>query len=179
MKSINFAGSTQVVLAKARKEAIGLQHDFIGTEHIALALLTHEETLAVFGRLGIDPAKIRRIARASIRRGKATVHLGQLPYTSRAKKVIEFAMMTTGELNDQWVRPSYLLVSLLLEEKGIAAEVLGQVGITLEGVLKHLPPGVDESAPTPEADLSPWELIAQRLRARIRGTDSTRFRNLP
>jgi ATP-dependent Clp protease ATP-binding subunit ClpA len=161
----NFADEVRLVLKNAREESIALQHDYVGTEHIALSLLSDMETLALLRRLEIDPAEIRRITNECVRRGKGTAHLGELPYTSRAKKVLEFAMASARELQDDTVRPRHLLIGLLLEEKGIAAEVLGQVGVTLEGVLNDPSTRRSASAPAPGEDSVSGQSVGERLKA--------------
>jgi ATP-dependent Clp protease ATP-binding subunit ClpC len=67
-----------------------------------------------------------------VRKGKATIALGELPYTSRAKKVLEYAMAEARELNHSYVGTEHLLLGLLREEKGIAAQVLNSLGVSLE-----------------------------------------------
>nr|NIP58388.1 ATP-dependent Clp protease ATP-binding subunit [Gemmatimonadota bacterium] len=87
----------------------------------------------------------------SVRKGKATIALGELPYTSRAKKVLEFAMAEARELNHSYVGTEHLLLGLLREEKGIAAQVLNSLGVNLEDAraetLKVLGSDVNPSEP--------------------------------
>jgi ATP-dependent Clp protease ATP-binding subunit ClpC len=130
----NFTDRVRKVLAMAREEAIRLQHDYVGTEHILLGLIREGEGVAaaVLTNLSVDLEQIQERIEESIRRGKATIALGELPYTSRAKKVLEFAMAEARELNHSYVGTEHLLLGLLREEKGIAAEVLNQLGVTLE-----------------------------------------------
>jgi ATP-dependent Clp protease ATP-binding subunit ClpC len=118
----------------AREEAIRLQHDYVGTEHILLGLIREGEGVAaaVLTNLSVDLEQVQERIEESVRRGKATIALGELPYTSRAKKVLEFAMAEARELNHSYVGTEHLLLGLLREEKGIAAEVLNQLGVTLE-----------------------------------------------
>jgi ATP-dependent Clp protease ATP-binding subunit ClpC len=118
----------------AREEAIRLQHDYVGTEHILLGLIREGEGVAaaVLNNLAVDLEQVQEKVEESVRRGKATIALGELPYTSRAKKVLEFAMAEARELNHSYVGTEHLLLGLLREEKGIAAEVLGQLGVGLE-----------------------------------------------
>ena len=118
----------------AREEAIGLQLDHVGTEHILLGLIREGEGVAaaVLTNLSVDLDQVPERIEESVRRGKATVALGELPYTSRAKKVLEFAIAEARELNHPYVGTEHLLLGLLREEKGIAAEVLHQLGVTLE-----------------------------------------------
>ncbi|HEX7120466.1 MAG TPA: ATP-dependent Clp protease ATP-binding subunit [Longimicrobiales bacterium] len=130
----NFTDRVRKVLAMAREEAIRLQHDYVGTEHILLGLIREGEGVAaaVLTNLSVDLEQVQQQVEESVRRGKATIALGELPYTSRAKKVLEFAMAEARELNHSYVGTEHLLLGLLREEKGIAAEVLNQLGVTLE-----------------------------------------------
>ncbi|MBD0319636.1 MAG: NDP-hexose 4-ketoreductase, partial [Gemmatimonadetes bacterium] len=130
----NFTDRVRKVLAMAREEAIRLQHDYVGTEHILLGLIREGEGVAaaVLNNLAVDLEQVQEKVEESVRRGKATIALGELPYTSRAKKVLEFAMAEARELNHSYVGTEHLLLGLLREEKGIAAEVLGQLGVGLE-----------------------------------------------
>lgn len=130
----NFTDRVRKVLAMAREEAIRLQHDYVGTEHILLGLIREGEGVAaaVLTNLEVNLIQVQAKVEESVRRGKATIALGELPYTSRAKKVLEFAMAEARELNHSYVGTEHLLLGLLREEKGIAAEVLGQLGVALE-----------------------------------------------
>jgi ATP-dependent Clp protease ATP-binding subunit ClpC len=130
----NFTDRVRKVLAMAREEAIRLQHDYVGTEHILLGLIREGEGVAaaVLTNLNVDLEQIHERIEESVRKGKATIALGELPYTSRAKKVLEYAMAEARELNHSYVGTEHLLLGLLREEKGIAAQVLNSLGVTLE-----------------------------------------------
>src|SRR5688572_23822543 len=130
----NFTDRVREVLSMAREEAIQFQHDYVGTEHILLGLVREGEGVAaaVLTNLSVDLDQVQERIAESVRRGKATIALGELPYTSRAKKVLEFAMAEARELNHPYVGTEHLLLGLLREEKGIAAEVLNQLGVTLK-----------------------------------------------
>jgi ATP-dependent Clp protease ATP-binding subunit ClpC len=130
----NFTDRVRKVLAMAREEAIRLQHDYVGTEHILLGLIREGEGVAaaVLQHLSVDLDQIHERVEESVRKGKATIALGELPYTSRAKKVLEFAMAEAREFNHSYVGTEHLLLGLLREEKGIAAQVLNSLGVTLD-----------------------------------------------
>jgi ATP-dependent Clp protease ATP-binding subunit ClpC len=130
----NFTDRVRKVLAMAREEAIRLQHDYVGTEHILLGLIKEGEGVAaaVLTNLNVDLEQINERIEEAVRKGKATIALGELPYTSRAKKVLEYAMAEARELNHSYVGTEHLLLGLLREEKGIAAQVLNSLGVTLE-----------------------------------------------
>jgi len=130
----NFTDRVRKVLAMAREEAIRLQHDYVGTEHILLGLIREGEGVAaaVLTNLSVDLDQIHERVEESVRKGKATIALGELPYTSRAKKVLEFAMAEARDFSHSYVGTEHLLLGLLREEKGIAAQVLNSLGVTLE-----------------------------------------------
>jgi len=130
----NFTDRVRTVLSMAREEAIRLQHDYVGTEHILLGLIKEGDGVAaaVLTKLNVDLEQIHERVEEAVRKGKATIALGELPYTSRAKKVLEFAMAEARELNHSYVGTEHLLLGLLREEKGIAAQVLNSLGVTLE-----------------------------------------------
>ncbi len=152
----NFTDRVRKVLAMAREEAIRLQHDYVGTEHILLGLIREGEGMAatVLMNLNVDLDQIHERIEESVRKGKATIALGELPYTSRAKKVLEYAMAEARELNHSYVGTEHLLLGLLREEKGIAAQVLNSLGVSLEEAraetLKLLGSDVNPSQPSPQ-----------------------------
>src|SRR5690554_1217575 len=162
----NFTDRVRKVLAMAREEAIRLQHDYVGTEHILLGLIREGEGVAaaVLMNLNVDLEQIHERVEESVRKGKATIALGELPYTSRAKKVLEYAMAEARELNHSYVGTEHLLLGLLREEKGIAAQVLNSLGASLEEAraqtLKLLgsdvgptqPPASGGGGPTPKSE---------------------------
>ncbi len=152
--NFNFTERVRKVLAMARQEAIRLQHDYVGTEHILLGLIREGEGVAahVLGNLGVDLDQIHERVTESVRKGKATIALGDLPYTSPAKKVLEFAMSEATELNHSYVGTEHLLLGLLRESKGIAAQVLNSLGISIDEArsetLKVLGSDVGSSSPS-------------------------------
>ena len=132
--NFNFTERVRKVLSMARQEAIRLQHDYVGTEHILLGLIREGEGVAahVLGNLGIDLDRVHERVSESVRQGKATIALGDLPYTSPAKKVLDFAMAEARELNHSYVGTEHLLMGLLRESKGVAAQVLNSLDVSVE-----------------------------------------------
>ncbi|MEX2154648.1 MAG: Clp protease N-terminal domain-containing protein [Gemmatimonadaceae bacterium] len=132
MQGFNFTTHVRKVLAMAREEAVRLHHPYVGTEHILLALTRADEesvATAVLRNLRIDPEGIRQKIDDTIKIGKAE-QPSDLPYTSRAKKVLELAMSEARELHHSYVGTEHLLLGLLREEKGIGAQVLAYHGLT-------------------------------------------------
>ncbi|MCC7001281.1 MAG: ATP-dependent Clp protease ATP-binding subunit, partial [Gemmatimonadaceae bacterium] len=135
MNGYNFTERVRKVLAMAREEASRLHHEYVGTEHILLGLIREGEGVAaaVLNNLSVDLEEIQQKIEDTVKKGKAAQASGvDLPYTSRAKKVLELAMGEARELNHSYVGTEHLLLGLLREEKGIAAQVLTEAGVNLE-----------------------------------------------
>jgi ATP-dependent Clp protease ATP-binding subunit ClpC len=135
MNGYNFTDRVRKVLQMAREEAARLHHEYVGTEHILLGLIREGEGVAaaVLANLNVDLEEIQQKIEDTVKKGKAAGVGGQdLPYTSRAKKVLELAMSEARELNHSYVGTEHLLLGLLREEKGIAAQVLTDAGVNLE-----------------------------------------------
>jgi ATP-dependent Clp protease ATP-binding subunit ClpC len=135
MNGYNFTERVRKVLAMAREEAARLHHEYVGTEHILLGLIREGEGVAaaVLQNLSVDLEEVQQKIEETVKKGKAAQATGpDLPYTSRAKKVLELAMGEARELNHSYVGTEHLLLGLLREEKGIAAQVLNSLGVTLE-----------------------------------------------
>src|SRR5574341_1461730 len=135
MNGYNFTDRVRKVLQMAREEAARLHHEYVGTEHILLGLIREGEGVAaaVLTNLNVDLEEIQQKIEETVKKGKAAAAAGpDLPYTSRAKKVLELAMSEARGLNHSYVRTEHLLLGLLREEKGIAAQVLTDAGVNLE-----------------------------------------------
>src|SRR5574338_131468 len=135
MNGYNFTERVRKVLAMAREEASRLHHEYVGTEHILLGLMREGEGVAaaVLQNLSVDLDEIQQKIEDTVKKGKASQTTGpDLPYTSRAKKVLELAMSEARELSHSYVGTEHLLLGLLREEKGIAAQVLTDAGVNLD-----------------------------------------------
>jgi mRNA-degrading endonuclease toxin of MazEF toxin-antitoxin module len=134
LMNYNFTDRVRRILAMAREEAIRLQHDYVGTEHLLLGLIREGEggAAAVLMNLNVDLEQIHERIEDSVRKGRATIALGELPYMTRAKKVVDYAMDEARELNLSYIGTEHLPLGLLREENGIAAQVLNALGVTLE-----------------------------------------------
>jgi bifunctional DNase/RNase/tRNA A-37 threonylcarbamoyl transferase component Bud32 len=121
------------VLARAGEEAQRFQHNFIGTEHLTLALTRESKGVAasVLSSLGVELTKVRSAVEVSL---SDTAHSApaQVGLTPQIKQVIELAVDEARRLNHHHVGLEHLLLGLLREEKGIVAGVLASLGVTLE-----------------------------------------------
>jgi ATP-dependent Clp protease ATP-binding subunit ClpC len=119
------------VLGASRKEAILRQHDYIATEHILLGLTRERQgpAASILRNCNVDVDEVRERTHKVVRRGEKAVASEELPYTSRAKKALDYAVVEAGYLDDSHVGTEHLL---LREDGGIAAQVLNSSGLTLE-----------------------------------------------
>jgi ATP-dependent Clp protease ATP-binding subunit ClpC len=135
MHGYDFTQRVRTVLAMAREEAARLHHGYVGTEHILLGLIREGEGVAatVLQNLDVDLDGLRDHVEGIVKAGRSAIHSGyELPYTSRAKKVLELAMTERRDLGHSYVGTEHLLLGLLAEEKGIAAQTLNAAGVTLD-----------------------------------------------
>jgi len=131
----NFTDRVRTILHLAREEAARLGHEYVGTEHILLGLVREGEGVAaaVLTNLNVDVEELEQMIEQRVTKGGAARVVGpDLPYTRGAKKVLELAMAETRELDHSYVGSEHLLLGLLREGAGVAAEVLTDLGVTLE-----------------------------------------------
>jgi ATP-dependent Clp protease ATP-binding subunit ClpC len=128
------------VMQLAKQEARRYLHEYIGTEHILLGLVKEGSGVAanVLKNLDIELRKVQLDIEAIVQRGPAggQLFLGKLPHTPRAKKAIEYAVEEARNLNHNYVGTEHLLLGILRERDGMAAEVLMNLGLKLEDVRK-------------------------------------------
>lgn len=170
-----FTERVRMVLAAAREEAVAFDHEYVGTEHLLLALLRARDGVAAaaLDTMHVDADAMRETVLSTVRRGRPRaqehaptpppppppptgpfgaidrafaevfgamrgaererpVHGPDLPYTSRAKKVLELSMREARDLGHSYVGSEHLLLGLVAEEKGIAAQILMAAGVTLD-----------------------------------------------
>ena len=128
------------VMALANQEAQRFNHEYIGTEHILLGLVKEGSGVGanVLKNLGIDLRKVRLEVEKLVKSGPEMVTMGKLPQTPRAKKVIEYAIEEARNLNHNYVGTEHLLLGLLREHDGVAAQVLLNLGLKLEEVREEV-----------------------------------------
>jgi ATP-dependent Clp protease ATP-binding subunit ClpC len=131
-----FTDRARKVMQLANQEAQRFNHEYIGTEHILLGLVKEGSGVAanVLKNLEVDLRKIRMEVEKIVQSGPDMVTMGKLPQTPRAKKVIEYAMEEAKNLNHNYVGTEHLLLGLLREQEGVAAQVLMNLGLKLEDV---------------------------------------------
>lgn len=130
-----FTEGARKVLALAQEEAKRSNHNYIGTEHFLLGLLRENEGVAakVLSNLGVDVHKVRSAVEFIISRGDQVVP-GEIGLTPRSKKVIELAIDEARNMNHNYIGTEHLLLGLVREGEGIAADVLESLNVSLEKV---------------------------------------------
>ena len=147
-------------MALANQEAQRFNHEYIGTEHILLGLVKEGSGVGanVLKNLDVDLRKVRLEVEKLVKSGPDMVTMGKLPQTPRAKKVIEYAIEEARSLNHNYVGTEHLLLGLLREHEGVAAQVLMNLGLKLEEVreevLNLLGAGVDADEPVTKGSSS-------------------------
>ncbi|HOK67158.1 MAG TPA: Clp protease N-terminal domain-containing protein, partial [Anaerohalosphaeraceae bacterium] len=150
-----FTDRARKVMALANQEAQRFNHEYIGTEHILLGLVKEGSGVAanVLKNMDVDLKKLRLGIEKLVKSGPDMVTMGKLPQTPRAKKVIEYAIEEARALNHNYVGTEHILLGLLRETEGIAAQVLMNLGLKLEDVrqevLNLLGAGVEDNSSYP------------------------------
>jgi ATP-dependent Clp protease ATP-binding subunit ClpA len=135
-----FTDRARKSLALANQEAQRFNHEYIGTEHILLGIAKEGGGVAanVLKNLDVDLRKVRLEVEKLVKTGPDMVTIGRLPQTPRAKLVIEYAIKEARELNHNYVGTEHLLLGLLREHDGVAAQVLMNLGLKLEEVREEV-----------------------------------------
>ena len=131
-----FTDRARMVLQFANQEACRFNHEYIGTEHILLGLVKEGNGVAakVLESLGVDLRKIRLEVEKFLQSGPEMVTMGKMPQTPRAKRAIQFAREEAVALGHNYVGTEHLLLGLLRENEGVAAQVLTKLSVGLEQV---------------------------------------------
>ncbi len=135
-----FTDRARKVMQLANQEAQRFNHEYIGTEHVLLGLIKEGSGVAanVLKNLDVDLRKIRLEVEKLVQSGPDMVTMGKLPQTPRAKKVIEYSMEEARNLNHNYVGTEHILLGLLREQEGVAAQVLMNLGLKLEDVREEV-----------------------------------------
>jgi len=135
-----FTDRARKVMQLANQEAQRFNHEYVGTEHILLGLIKEGSGVAanVLRNLEVDLKKIRLEVEKLVQTGPDMVTMGRLPLTPRARKVIEYATEEARNLNHNYIGTEHLLLGLLREQEGVAAQVLMNLGLKLEEVREEV-----------------------------------------
>lgn len=180
MHGYHFTERVRKVLAMARDEAVRLRHEYVGTEHILLALVREGDGIAMTAieNLGVAPAALTAGVEEIVKRGLADERRADKPFTSRAKKALELAMTEARDLGHDYVGTEHLLLGLLRERKGIGGQVLIGAGLSLDRVREEIVrllgmPGAAPDQPAGREASNESERVARRQRSATTSTTSS------
>ena len=159
-----FTDRARRVVVLAQQEATDLRHDYIGTEHLLLGLIHEGEGVAAraLDALGISLDAVRQKVEEMIGRGQEAPS-GHIPFTPRAKKVLELSLRESLQLGHDYIGTEHILLGLLREADGVAAQALVSLGADL-GQVRRQVIALAGSPESREAELRPLHLqIAPRM----------------
>jgi len=157
-----FTEKGRKIIVYAKEEAERRQNDYLGTEHLLLAVLREEEALpaAILKKMGISMDELRMEVERNLPTGSNVITFGDIPFTPRAKKVLELAIEEARLLGHNYIGSEHLLLGLVREDEGIAGKILRSFGANLLGArqlainlsLKSYAQVREKKSPTPALD---------------------------
>jgi ATP-dependent Clp protease ATP-binding subunit ClpC len=159
-----FTDRARRVVVLAQDEARMLDHNYIGTEHILLGLIHEGDGVAAktLESFGISLDAVRRQVEEIIGRGRGPASAGHIPFTPRAKKVLEMSLREALDLGHTYIGTEHILLGLIREGDGVAAQVLVGMGVGLDRarqqVIQVLTGRLGEESPA---------AVAEELRKRL------------
>ncbi len=135
-----FTERARKAIEYARDEAARLKHDYIGTEHLLLGLIRLGDGLAVevLNNIGIDGNELRASVEEMVQPSGGTMQMGQLPLTARAKKTLEVSGNEARALKSKDIDTQHILLALLKDEEGVAAQVMSMYDVDYKEVYEEL-----------------------------------------
>lgn len=176
-----FTDQAREVLALAQEEARLLDHPFLGTEHILLGLVRDGDSVAghALGALGVHLEPVRE--KVADRVGPvSTGTVGSPPFTPRAKRVLELSLREALQLGHNYIGPEHMLLGLVRDGEGVAAQVLASLGVRMEAVrqrvVSEVLQGASPTSGAPEAGPGPARAVGARCgRCRAGLSESARY----
>lgn len=125
-----FTERAQRVLYYAQQEAQGLQHGYVGTEHILLGILKEEEGYGkrILNNMSININNVRELIEEYEGKGDITLHRNEIPLTPRTKRLLDLSLLEARNLNHNYISPEHILLALIRESEGVAYTILNNLG---------------------------------------------------
>ncbi len=171
-----FTERARRVIILAREEAELYRHEYLGTEHILQGVLKDGGGIAVaiIQKTGVDINQIKQELEKNLPRSSNSLIIGDIPFTSRAKKVLEFAVEEARSLNHNYIGTEHLLLGLLKEKEGVACRVLNSFGMYFDDVkekivemFKEPQEQTKETGKTPTLDEFSRDLTQMAMNAKL------------
>jgi ATP-dependent Clp protease ATP-binding subunit ClpC len=157
-----FTDKGRKIIILAREEAERHQNDYLGTEHLVLAILRESDGIAlmIIKKMGLSSEQIRLEIERNLPSGGTTMTFGEIPFSPRVKKVIEYGVEEARLLGHNHIGSEHLLLGLLREEEGIGGKILRSLGanlltarqLTVTFLRKSAPRERDRKSNTPALD---------------------------
>jgi ATP-dependent Clp protease ATP-binding subunit ClpC len=153
-----FTDRARKIVVFAQEEARLLKHDYIGTEHLLLGLIREGEGVAAktLESMGISLEAIRSEVVGTVGEGDGAPS-GHIPFTARAKKVLELSLREALQLGHDYIGTEHILLGLIREGEGVAAQVLGKLGADLDRVRASVNQLVSGMGIVPSSEVAPAE----------------------
>jgi len=138
--SHRFTDRAQKVVNLAQNEAKRLNHDYVGEEHLLLALASLEDSVSsqIFANLDVDRKRIRSEVEKMAGTGDNVMLMGEIPFSPRSKKVLEYAVDEAQKMGSMYVGTEHILLGILREGEGVGARVLESLGVTMDVVKEEI-----------------------------------------
>jgi ATP-dependent Clp protease ATP-binding subunit ClpC len=126
-----FTERARRVIILAREEAELYRHEYLGTEHILQGVIKDGGgiAIAIIQKTGTDLAQLKKELEKNLPKSSSSLIIGDIPFTSRAKKILEFAVEEARSLNHNYIGTEHLLLGLLKEKEGVACRILNGFGV--------------------------------------------------
>jgi ATP-dependent Clp protease ATP-binding subunit ClpC len=135
-----FTERARRVIILAREEAELFRHEYLGTEHILQGVVKDGGGIAVaiIQKTGVDLTELKKELEKNLPRSSNSLIIGDIPFTSRAKKILEFAVEEARSMNHNYIGTEHLLLGLLKEKEGVACRILNGFGIYFDDVKEKI-----------------------------------------
>ncbi len=136
MESSRYSPHFQRIFLIAQEHAKRLNHDYLGSEHLLLAITDVEDSIAAqaLKKLNVDLRKLRMIIEDAIGVGQSMMLLGELPLSSQAKKIIGYAVEEAHKMGLNYIGSEHLMLALVKDEEGIGARILSSMGVRYQNL---------------------------------------------
>ena len=134
-----FTENVKQVMKLAREESARLGHNYIGTEHLLLGIIKDGKgkAVAVLTNLGLSLETVKQSVEDYVTTSGGTMTIGEVPYTPRAKQILEVAANEAKEMKTQFIDVEHLLLALLKDKEGVAAQILAAFGVDYKAAMEE------------------------------------------
>ncbi|MCC7262517.1 MAG: ATP-dependent Clp protease ATP-binding subunit [Candidatus Latescibacteria bacterium] len=134
-----FTDGVKRVMQFAREESARLGHNYIGTEHLLMGIIKEGKgkAVTVLTNLGLNLETVKQSVEDYVATSGGTMTIGEVPFTPRAKQILEVAANEAKEMKTQFVDVEHLLLALLKDKEGVAAQILAAFGVDYKTALEE------------------------------------------